>query len=97
MKILTVSDCVDPVFYEGIDPERFAGIDLLLSCGDLPPEYVSFLADALRVPCFYVKGNHDIRYASRPPVGCTNLPAKTARVQGVRLLRRCKESLRPSS
>jgi uncharacterized protein len=86
LKILTVSDRVDPAFSRGMDPERFAGIDLLLSCGDLPPEYLSFLADALRVPCFYVKGNHDMRYESRPPLGCTNLHARTARVRGLRLL-----------
>ena len=86
MRILTVSDRVDPVFSGGIDPERFAGIDLLLSCGDLPPEYVSFLADALRVPCFYVKGNHDIRYDSKPPGGCTDLHGRLIRFQGIRLL-----------
>jgi hypothetical protein len=41
MKILTVSDQVKSQLYEHFQPERFAGIDLILSCGDLPPEYLS--------------------------------------------------------
>jgi Icc-related predicted phosphoesterase len=86
MKILTVSDRVEPVLTTEFDPERFARIDLILSCGDLPPEYLSFLADALHAPCFYVKGNHDIRYESKPPKGCTDLHAKLVRFQGIRLL-----------
>lgn len=86
MKILTVSDRVEPVLSTGLDPSRFAGIDLVLSCGDLPPEYLSVLADALHAPCFYVKGNHDIRYESKPPVGCTDLHARLVRFEGIRLL-----------
>jgi Icc-related predicted phosphoesterase len=86
MKILTVSDRVEPVLSTAFDPERFAGIDLVVSCGDLPPEYLSSLAAALRVPCFYVKGNHDIRYESKPPLGCTDLHEKLIRVEGIRLL-----------
>jgi len=86
MKILTVSDRVEPALSTEFDPERFAGIDLVLSCGDLPPEYLSFLADALRAPCFYVRGNHDIRYESKPPLGCTDLHARFVRFQGIRIL-----------
>jgi Icc-related predicted phosphoesterase len=86
MKILTVSDRVEPALSTEVDAERFSGIDLVLSCGDLPPEYLSFLADALHAPCFYVRGNHDIRYESKPPLGCTDLHAKILRFQGIRLL-----------
>lgn len=86
MRILTVSDRVEQALYTEFDPERFPGIDLVLSCGDLPPEYLSFLAETLHAPCFYVRGNHDIRYESKPPLGCTDLHAKLLRFQGIRLL-----------
>jgi uncharacterized protein len=86
MKILTISDRVEPVLSTAFTPDRFVGIELVLSCGDLPPEYLSFLADALRVPCLYVKGNHDVRYESKPPVGCTDLHAKLLWFQGIKLL-----------
>jgi uncharacterized protein len=86
MRVLTVSDRAEPVLSTEFNPERFAGIDLILSCGDLPPEYLSFLAGSLQAPCFFVKGNHDIRYESKPPVGCTDLHAKLSRFQGFRLL-----------
>ncbi len=37
MKILTVSDQVEPQLCEHFRAERFTGIDLILSCGDLSP------------------------------------------------------------
>jgi len=86
MRIIAVSDRVEPVLSSESDPGRFSGIDLILSCGDLPPEYLSALADSLHAPCFYVKGNHDIRYVSKPPVGCTDLHARLVRFDGIRLL-----------
>ena len=86
MKILTVSDRVEPVLFTEFDPVRFAGIELVISCGDLPPEYLTFLANALHAPCFYVRGNHDIRYDSKPPLGCTDIHAKLVRAKGIRLL-----------
>jgi Icc-related predicted phosphoesterase len=39
--------------------ERFADIDLVLSCGDLPYYYMEFIVSTLNVPCFYIHGNHD--------------------------------------
>ena len=47
MRILTVSDVVVPVLYKEFDAGRFRGIDLVISCGDLPPEYLSFLVHVL--------------------------------------------------
>ncbi len=85
MKILTVSDYVVPALYDQFDPKKFSDIDLILSCGDLPPEYLSFLLSALNVPLYYVRGNHDIRYESKPPLGCFNLHEKFTFFKGLRL------------
>ena len=86
MKILTVSDSVEPVLYDHFDGERFSGVNLILSCGDLPPEYLSFLVHALDAPLYYVKGNHDIRHSSKHPDGCVNINAKLIQFQGIKIL-----------
>ena len=86
MRILTVSDRVEPVLSDREAPSRFPGVELILSCGDLPPEYLSFLRGIFGVPLYYVLGNHDIRYESTRPLGCMDLHAKLVRFQGIRLL-----------
>jgi len=86
MKILSISDCVDPILGDSIDRERFGDVDLAISCGDLPPEYLTGLVDALNIPLFYVRGNHDIRYRTSPPRGCVNLHRRVRLFRGVRFL-----------
>ena len=65
MKILTVSDRVESILYDRFDAGRFPGVNLILACGDLPPEYLSFLAASFNVPLYYVLGNHDIQVHNR--------------------------------
>lgn len=86
MKILTISDRVEPILYDAFDKQRFQGIDLVLSCGDLPPEYLTFLANRIQAPLFFVKGNHDIRYDQKPLDGCINLHRKLVQHNGLKLL-----------
>lgn len=52
MRVLTISDRVEPILYDHFDANRFQGIDLILSCGDLPPEYLTFLTARLQAPLF---------------------------------------------
>ena len=49
MNILILSDQESKLLYEYYDPERIKDIDLIISCGDLPPEYLTFFCQ--RVPC----------------------------------------------
>ena len=86
MKILSVSDVVVPELSEHFDSERFKGVELVISCGDLPPEYLSTLQERLDAPLFYVKGNHDIRYETTPPRGCVNLHRRLVRFKGFRII-----------
>lgn len=79
MRVLCVSDVVVPELDRPFNPERFGPLDLVISCGDLPPEYLIFLRGAFNVPLYYVRGNHDIRYKDKPPEGCTNLHGKIIR------------------
>ena len=65
--------------------------DLVLSCGDLPFDYLEYLVSRLDVPVFYVPGNHDLglkppdmtwmplRSELQPvlgPEGCTNIDGR---------------------
>ncbi len=86
MKILAVSDVVEPSLYKDFDPGRFPGIDLVLACGDLPPEYLRFLANAFNAPIYYVHGNHDIRHERNPPTGAINIHGRLVDVSGLRVL-----------
>ena len=86
MKILTVSDRVESILYDRFDAGQFPGVNLILSCGDLPPEYLSFLAASFNVPLYYVLGNHDIRFDSKLPDGCIDLHAKLVNFQGINIL-----------
>ena len=86
MKILAISDRVEPQLYEHFRVEQFDGIDLVLSCGDLPADYLSFLVTMLNVPVYYVRGNHDTYMDGQQPEGCIDLDAKLVRFRGLRIM-----------
>jgi len=86
MKILTIADVVVPILYGDFDAGRFADIDLVLGCGDLPPEYLAFLANTLEVPLYYVRGNHDLRFETSPPDGCLDLHGRLTRFNDLKIL-----------
>jgi len=60
MRILCVSDQVDPLVYSPRMRERFKDVDLVISAGDLPPEYLGFITSMLNKDLVYVMGNHDL-------------------------------------
>jgi len=59
LRLLAVSDEPDRAL--GFERNRalIGPIDAVVGCGDLEPDYLSFLADAFCVPLLYVRGNHD--------------------------------------
>ncbi len=87
MKILSVADYVVKDLLEpaGGGP-AIDGIELILSCGDLPPEYLSALRHRYDVPLLYVLGNHDLRYGDSPPRGCLHIDRKIVHVGTTRIL-----------
>jgi Icc-related predicted phosphoesterase len=60
MKILCVSDLIDPLVYTNTIRDRFKDVDLVLSAGDLPLEYLDFIVSSLNKPLLFVFGNHNI-------------------------------------
>ncbi len=59
MRILTVSDKIEPVLYGAHISERVGNIDLVLACGDLPEYYLEYIVSLTDAPLYYVHGNHD--------------------------------------
>jgi Icc-related predicted phosphoesterase len=86
VKILVVSDEESPYYWDYYRPGRLSGIDLILSCGDLKADYLSFLVTMGHAPLYYVRGNHDVSYDKRPPEGCDCIEDKLVTVNGVRIL-----------
>lgn len=43
MKILVLADQKSKYLYDFYEPEKLEDIDLIISCGDLSPTYLSFL------------------------------------------------------
>ncbi len=66
--------------------ERLSDVGLILSAGDLDPDYLEFLVTMLNVPLVYVRGNHDGRYDEKPPEGCINADGKIVEAAGLRIL-----------
>ena len=85
IKILFISDEPSPALWAYFEPSRLDGIDLIISCGDLPPQYLSFLATFFIGPVLYVHGNHDACYLDTPPDGCTCIDGKVYEFEGIRI------------
>ena len=86
MKILLVSDEECAFLWDYYQPGRLDGIDLIISCGDLKPEYLRFLVTMGHAPLYYVHGNHDDRYENDPPEGCVCIDDEVVNFHGLRIL-----------
>lgn len=86
MRILAVSDVESKLYWDFYERGMLDGIDLIISCGDLDPRYLSFLVTMASVPVLYVHGNHDTKYAGIPPEGCVCIEDDIYVYQGVRIL-----------
>ncbi|MEN8199126.1 MAG: metallophosphoesterase [Thermodesulfobacteriota bacterium] len=86
MKILAVSDRVENSLLERAANLLPAQPDLILGCGDLPPEYLTELRKFYEVPLYFIQGNHDIRHNASPPVGCSDIHATIVKEQDLHIL-----------
>ena len=86
MKILAIADEESKYLWDYFDKSKIEGIDLIISCGDLNPHYLSFLVTLSSVPVLYIHGNHDGKYENIPPEGCTCIDDEIYVHNGVRIL-----------
>ena len=86
MRIMVIADHESELLWDYFDRSYLEGIDLIISCGDLKPQYLSFLATFTHAPVLYVHGNHDDRYEKVPPDGCISIEDTIYVHDGVRIL-----------
>jgi len=85
MKLLCLSDTEMPQLQNAANLRRqYSDIDMVISCGDMRPDYLEFITSILSAPLFYVRGNHDEIYAQEPPGGI-NLHGQVVEFGGLTL------------
>jgi hypothetical protein len=62
MKLLCVADNIAPLVYSATVKERFRDVDMVIGAGDLPMDYLGFIASSLNKPVLFVFGNHNLRH-----------------------------------
>ena len=89
MKILLLADREERKLWDDWSErtkEKLSDVELILSAGDLDPDYLEFLVTMLNKPLVFVRGNHDGIYDERPPQGCIDADGRIVEVLGLRVL-----------
>ena len=86
MNIMVMSDTESNYIWDHYKPGMFHGTDLILACGDLNPNYLTFVETFANVPLLYIHGNHDEKYKYVPPEGCECIDGKIYVHDGIRIL-----------
>lgn len=92
MKILAIADKVAELIYGPNIRKYFGDVDLVVSCGDLPYDYLEYIVTILAVPVFFVRGNHDREWEQEAtgvvraqPGGCVDLDRRVLEHRGLLL------------
>ena len=86
MKVLCISDRVEPMLHGPSLNSYAKGVEAVISCGDLPFDYLEYVVTFLGVPVYYVLGNHDpAPDGPEHPGGCTPLDGRVVDAGGVAL------------
>ena len=86
MRILLVADHEETSLWDYYRASKTEGVDLILSCGDLDPDYLQFLTTMVNRPLIYIRGNHDEIYDTREPLGCDCIEDTVYDFHGLRIL-----------
>ncbi|MBQ9007269.1 MAG: metallophosphoesterase family protein [Atopobiaceae bacterium] len=84
MRILAVADIEDDVLLSQLSNRSLGFFDLVVSCGDLGPSYLDYVATVANAPLAYVRGNHDMGYEDSFAMGGTNLDGRIEAFCGLR-------------
>jgi uncharacterized protein len=60
LRLLAVSDEVEPQLVDERTVAAQGRIDLVVGCGDLPADYLDVLSTVYAAPLLFVRGNHDL-------------------------------------
>ena len=84
MRILAIADVEDDLLMTTLSSRSMGRFDLVVSCGDLGPSYLDFVATMANAPLLYVRGNHDVGYEDSFVMGGTNLDGRVVEACGLR-------------
>src|SRR5919199_3536859 len=84
MLVLAVSDVIVESLYSPAIRDLAAGVELVLSSGDLPSAYLEYIVSMLDVPLLYVMGNHGAEGGSKEfPDGAENVDGRVVEWKGL--------------
>ena len=86
MKILLLADVESKSLWDFYEKKKTEGVDLIISCGDLNPDFLQFMVTMTSLPLLYVRGNHDNKYDYNPPLGCIPIDDRVYNYHGLRIL-----------
>ena len=88
IRLLAASDEPDHTLENPSNRARLGPIDGIVGCGDLEPDWLAFLGDALGAPMAYVLGNHDrgLAWSAAQHVPDPLPSGTTAMLAGLRLV-----------
>ncbi len=88
---LALSDVLLQFIYSPQIKARFAEVQLVLGCGDLPYYYLEYIISSLDVPLYFVRGNHanlvehTVAGPRKKPWGAVDLHRRVVNHQGLLL------------
>jgi uncharacterized protein len=81
VKLLCISDRVERMLHGPSLTSYARGVEAVISCGDLPFDYLEYIVTFLGVPVYYVLGNHDPGpEGPEYPEGCTPLDGRVVEI-----------------
>lgn len=83
VRLLAVSDEEEDVLVSRLASGAFPAVDAVVSCGDLRPGYLDYVATMAKAPLLYVRGNHDTDERGYDRMGGTPLDMRVVRVGGL--------------
>lgn len=86
MRLLLVADHEESSLWDYYRASKTEGVDLILSAGDLDPDYLEFLTTMVNRPLLYIRGNHDGKYETKEPLGCDCIEDTLYNFHGLRIL-----------
>jgi len=84
MRILAVADEEDDFLLARLAAGDIGPVDVVVSCGDLRPGYLDYVATVANAPLLYVRGNHDTDDQGYDAMGGTPLDLHVEKIGGVR-------------
>jgi len=83
VRLLAVSDEVEPQLVDERTVAAQGRIDLLIGCGDLPSDYLDVLSTAYAAPLLFVRGNHDLPGRQGDYPAAAEIDGRIVREQGL--------------